>query len=367
MKLRRSFFAVVLASLGCSLALPACKPRPAAVAIPPSVRYVSARPLDQARSGTAGAAFLGLLRGDTETNLSFKVNGQIVRIGPASGTEDWTEGAAVDRDAVLAQIDTANFVNAVAAARARAEYARAAFARSAELFVAANLSKNEFEAGRAQKDTAEADLAQAEQKLRDTTLRAPYAGIILARFAKNDEYAAAGRPVLRLGGFRQMKLEVGVPDTLLGRLAVGQRYRVNVSAFEDAEFTGNISEIGTAAVEGSRLFRVVMELPNADGRLKSGMTATGRLGDFGAVPAAGVLVPLSALMSPSRAGAGQGATAVFVVGDDNIARERLVRTGDLVESSIVITDGLKPGEHVVTIGAGQLFDGARVNASPAAP
>jgi multidrug efflux pump subunit AcrA (membrane-fusion protein) len=56
-----------------------------------------------------------------------------------------------------------------------------------------------------------------------------------------------------------------------------------------------------------------------------------------------------------------------VVGDDNIARERLVRTGDLVESSIVITDGLKPGEHVVTIGAGQLFDGARVNASPAAP
>jgi RND family efflux transporter MFP subunit len=349
------------------LLFPACKPRTVAVAAPLDVRFVIARPVDRGRSDTAGAAFLGLLRGDPETSLSFKVNGQIARIGPADGTEDWNEGTVVEKDTVLAQLDTANFVNAVAATRARTEYARAAFARSAELFVAANLSKNEFEASRAQKDTAEADLAQAEQNLRDTTLRAPYAGAILVRLARNNEYAAAGRPVLRLGGFRQMKLEIGVPDTLLGRLAVGQDYPVKVSAFEGGEFTGRISEIGTAATEGSRLFHVVLDLPNADGRLKSGMTATVRLGHYGAQPAAGMVVPLSALVSPARASAGQGAAAVFVVGDDQMARERLVRTGDLIESSIIVTDGLKAGERVVSVGAGQLFEGAPVNATPAVP
>ena len=365
MNFRRSFAFSAAALLLGSMLFAACKPRTVGVSAPLDVRFVGARPLDSARSDTAGAAFLGLLRGDPETSLSFKVNGQIARIGPADGTEDWNEGTVVEKDAVLAQLDTANFVNAVAAARARADYARAAFARSAELFVAANLSKNDFEAGRAQKDTAEADLAQAEQNLRDTSLRAPYAGAILVRLARSNEYAAAGRPVLRLGGFRRMKLEIGVPDTLLGRLAVGQDYPVKVSAFEGGEFTGRISEIGTAAAEGSRLFHVVFDIPNADGRLKSGMTATVRLGHYGAPAATGVLVPLSALVSPGRAGAGAGANAVFVVGDDNVARERPVRTGDLIESSIIVTDGLKAGEHVVSVGAGQLFDGAPVNATPA--
>jgi RND family efflux transporter MFP subunit len=363
---RHSAISVAVLLLGILL-LPSCKPRTAAVAAPLDVRFVVVRPVDHVRSDTAGAAFLGLLRGDPETSLSFKVNGQIARIGPAAGAEDWNEGTAVEKDTVLAQLDTANFVNAVAAARARAEYARASFARSAELFVAANLSKNEFEASRAQKDTAEADLAQAEQNLRDTTLRAPYSGTILARLARNDEYAAAGRPVLRLGGLRQMKLEIGVPDTLLSRLAIGQDYPVKVSAFEGGEFTGRVSEIGTAATEGSRLFHVVLEIPNADSRLKSGMTATVRLGHYGAPPAAGVLVPLSALVSPGRAGAAPGVVAVFVVGDDHVVRQQLVRTGDLVESSIIVTDGLKAGERVISVGAGQLFDGALVNAAPAVP
>jgi hypothetical protein len=80
-----------------------------------------------------------------------------------------------------------------------------------------------------------------------------------------------------------------------------------------------------------------------------------------------MVVPLSALVSPARASAGQGAAAVFVVGDDQMARERLVRTGDLIESSIIVTDGLKAGERVVSVGAGQLFEGAPVNATPAVP
>lgn len=365
MKSHRLFPAAVAAAiLGALLIQAGCKPASSSGPTPLNVRFVTARPVAEAQSGTAGAAFLGLLRGDPETNLSFKVNGQIARIGPAAGGEDWKEGASVEAGAVLAQIDTANFVNAVAAARAGAEYARAAFARSSELFVAANLSKNEFEASRAQKDTAEANLAQAEQALRDTTLRAPYAGVILARYARSGEYGAAGRPVLRFGAFQQMKLEIGVPDTLLGRLSVGREYRVEISALPDSEFTGRVTEIGTAATEGTRLFRVVLALPNSDNRLKSGMTATVRLGDPIAKPDAGVLVPLSALVSPARPGSDPKAAAVFVIGADGIARERLVQTGDFVESSIVIISGLKAGEHVVTIGAGQLFDGAAVNAAP---
>lgn len=333
----------------------ACSKQTASAPAPFNVRTTAARPLGAASRDT-GPAFLGVIRGDTETSLSFKVSGQLTRIGAAGSAVDWNEGVPVAADTELAQVDTANFVSAVAAARARAELARASFERNSELYAAANLSKNDFESSRASKETAEADLAQAEQQLCDTTLRAPYAGIILSRAAKSGEFASAGKTVLKLGDFRRVSLEVGVPDTLLGTVAVGQTFSVRVSAFEGDDFTGTVSEVGTAASDGNRLFRVVLKLDNAAGRLKSGMTASVRLGGASTTYGSGVLVPLSALVATSRSGA---YPAVFVIAD-GAARERVVRTADIIGSSILVVKGLNPGESVVTLGAGQLFDGAPV-------
>jgi RND family efflux transporter MFP subunit len=333
-----------------------CKKQLPAAASPFNVRTTVVRPVATTPRDN-GPAFLGVIRGDTETSLSFKVSGQLVRIGSAGETEDWKEGMAVTAGAELAQLDTANFVSALASARARADLARASFARNSELYAGANLSKNDFEGSRAQKETAEADLAQAEQNLRDTILRAPYAGIVLSRAAKAGEFATAGRAVLRIGEFRRVSIEVGAPDTLLPELAVGQTYAVRASAFEGESFEGTVTEIGTAAAESSRLFRVVLKVDNVDGRLKSGMTATIRLG--GKIPAAtsGVVVPLSALVATNRSGAG---SAVFVVGPDHRAHERVIRTAEIVASAVIVTDGIFAGDQVVTLGAGQLFDGAAV-------
>lgn len=347
--------ALLPAAAFASLLATGCRKEKSAAPAPFNVRTTVVQPFTAAPLDT-GPAFLGMIRGDTETSLSFKVSGQLLRIGAVDGNSDWNEGITVAAGTDLAQLDTANFVSALAAARARADLARASFARNSELYAAANLSKNEFEASRSQKETAEADLAQAQQSLRDTTLRAPYAGVILSRAAKSGEFASAGRTVLRLGDFRRVSLEVGAPDTLLGGLAVGQTYAVRVSAFEGEDFTGTISEIGTAAADGNRLFRVVLKIDNTAGRLKSGMTASVRLGGGRTIVAGGVLVPLSALVATSKSA---GGSAVFVL-DRGAVSERVVKTADIVDSSIVVTNGVAAGERVVTLGAGQLFDGAAV-------
>ena len=355
-----------LALAGCrpaSAPAPATPPAPAASA-QLAVDYVLAAPLAAAHTQT-GFSFLGLVRCDTEALLAFKVPGQIVAIGPEGEREDWREGTPLAAGAVLARLDTADFINLVAAARSRAEFTRAAFARQAELFAAASISQNDFEAARAQTETAEAELARAEQNLADTVLRAPYAGVLLARFAKTGEVTAAGKPVLRLGDFRRVSIDVGVPETSLVDLAVGQTHPVRLTAFPDATHRATISEIGAAAAEGSRLFRVVLKLPNPDGRLRPGMTASVRF-DRTVPPAAGaVVVPLSALFSPPQTTPGVRAAAVYVVGPGDVARLRRVTTGDFVGSSIIITAGLQPGDRVVTVGTAQLHDGARVLARPA--
>ena len=343
--------AALVAPIGCSQ-----PPRSAAAAF--NVRTVAVEPLAAAARGS-GPAYLALIRGETETSLSFKVSGQVVHIGPPDETEDWKEGTPVAAGTILAQLDPANFQSAAASARARAELARATFQRASELFAAGGLSKNEFEASQTQRQTAEAELAQAEQNLRDATLRAPYDGVVLGRSVKTGEFAAAGRAVLRLGDLRRVAIEVGVPDTRLAQLAIGQSHPVRVAAFDGEDFAGVISEIGTAAAENSRLFRIVLKVDNRAGRLKSGMTATVRLGTAPGAIDRGVVVPLSALVAASRSATG---SAVFVIGPDNRAHERTIKTADIVASSIVVTDGLRAGDRVVTLGAGQLFDGAAVKA-----
>lgn len=346
---------LLFASSGCSPKRAASVEGEASVA----VKCTEARASESLRE-RSGSAFLGLVRADSETLLSFKVPGQLILIGSEAEQEDWREGSLIARDTIVAKLDPSSYASAVDAARARAQYTRAAYSRHSELYAAASLSRNDLDASRAQMETAEAELAHAEQNLRDTVLRAPYSGTLLARYQKRGEVTAAGRPVLRLGDFERAAVEVGVPETLLGILAVGQNHPVRLNAFPGELFTGVISEIGSAAAEGSRLFRVVLKVANPNARLKSGMTASVRFAQRGMEEAEAVIIPLSALFADTQNG-GKGARAsVYVVGQDSIARKREIVTGDLVASSVIVRKGLQAGERVVTSGAAQLHDGSRV-------
>jgi RND family efflux transporter MFP subunit len=349
---------LALTAAALALIQTACKPTASSDAAPTyNVRYIVAEP--QTNDQTSGPAFLGLIRGDAETQLSFKVNGQISRIGPESASEDWKQGTQVRAGEVLAQLDTANFVNAVAAARApRAR--RANYAATASSTPRKSLEER-LRTPTGQKEMAEAELAQAEQYLHDTTLRAPYDGVILTRLARAGEFAAAGHPVILMGDFRRVSLEVGVPDTALPTLQIGQTRDVLISAFEGQSFQGTISEIGIAADPASRLFRVVLKIDNADGRLKSGMTARVNLGAAAPQQSRGILLPLSSLVA---SGTATGHSAVFVVDDQGQVHLRKLETSEIVGSSVLVTGGLQPGEKVVTLGAGLLIDGMQVQAQP---
>ena len=109
------------------------------------------------------------------------------------------------------------------------------------------------------------------------------------------------------------------------------------------------------------MFRVAIKVPNPDGILRSGMTATVAFDEPSRVPSEAVLIPMSALISPSAALSNDpNQLAVFVVNDSGHSHERLIQTGDFVRSWIIVTEGLRSGERVVTAGASTLYDGATV-------
>jgi len=115
------------------------------------------------------------------------------------------------------------------------------------------------------------------------------------------------------------------------------------------------------------LFRVVIKVPNPDGLLRSGMTARIHVGDVSAASPGTVCVPLSALVTLTPDGhsalKGEQQLAVFVARDGK-ALCRKVKAGDILNSSILITEGLRMGEQVVTAGASFLYDGAPIEVAP---
>jgi RND family efflux transporter MFP subunit len=352
--------AVVLLALFGVLVAGCHRHKPAAEPHKNVVRVVSAESLDAAKV-TARSEYIAMLKGDVETELSFKVGGILEVIGRTGETLDWQEGARIAKGEILARLKREDFVSSVKSAFAKAEMDRQQHAREIKLRETGAVSQQELEAAAASRQASDASLAVAEQALKDSVLLAPYDGTIVARFVNGGETIGVGKSVLRIADLQQMSVELGIPDRLIGRVRVGKEFPVRVTTLEARSFIGRVSEVGVAAKDGARLFRVVIKISNPDGVLRSGMTATVAFDDYDNFPRGSVLIPLSALVSASK-GKGENQLAVFVVGGDGKAHERPVKTDDLVRSSVIVTEGLKPGERVVTAGASTLYEGALVDA-----
>jgi RND family efflux transporter MFP subunit len=330
------------------------------------VRTATVESMENVRSDSE-ASYLAMIRAEKETDLSFKVGGIIEIIGPAPGT-DWNEGTPVKAGALLAELKQADFMNALNSARARADLTEKEIERYRKLRAGNVISPQELDVKDADWRTAKAELDQAEQNLRDSRLVAARDGVVLARHFNSRVTVGAGQAVLRFADPSLMSVELGLPDRLIGRVSPGKEVDVEVSALENRPpFRGHVSEVGVAASGEGRLFRVVIKVPNPDGLLRSGMTARIRIGNTPAVKPGTVRVPLSALVTLS-AGAGTRAEAppqlgVFVVRDGK-AMQRAVKTGDILNSSILVTEGVSVGEQVVTSGAGFLSDGALIEVAP---
>jgi RND family efflux transporter MFP subunit len=350
---------VALALAGCA------KPPPR----PPEKSLVRAsvvQPMGNIRAD-AEASYLAAVKFDHETDLNFKVGGIVVAIGPAAN-QDWDEGTPVKAGTVLAELKQSDFQNALDTARAKAELADKTRERFRKLRATDAISQQELDVVEAEWRTAQAALDQAQHNLGDSRLVADTNGVILARYINRGVTVPPGQRVLRFADTSLMSVELGLPDRLIGKLTPGQEIDVEISALEGLPpFKGRVSEVGVAASSEGRLFRVVIKVPNPDGLLRSGMTARVRVGDAAAAASGTVCIPLSALVTLVSDGDSHGnpqtQLGVFVV-QDGKAVKRAVKTGDILKSSILITEGLRAGEQVVTSGASFLYDGAPIEVAP---
>ncbi|MEG9438544.1 efflux RND transporter periplasmic adaptor subunit [Edaphobacter sp. HDX4] len=349
-------------------------------------------------------SYSGEIRPDTEVQLAFRQPGYIAALYRVKGADgrmrDVQVGDEIPASAVLAHLRSsdyeASFNQAVGqqhamqgafeASQAELDRAKASqvkadldFDRAEGLYAAKAMTRPDYDSAveqhtaatasvesairqienrRGQLNAAQGQTTSARINLGDTRLTAPMPGVIVEKSVEVGSLVAAGTAAFKLDDTRVVKVNFGIPDTMLAHLKLGAELPVRVEAVPGRTLTGRITEIAASANHDSRVFNIEVTLPNRDRSLKVGMIANTRInrGDSQTVP----VVPMTALMT---AESGSTNYSVFTVKERDgkqFAQLKSVRVGETFGKSVVIDEGLTPGERIIVNRTNQLSDGSPI-------
>ena len=198
---------------------------------------------------------------------------------------------------------------------------------------------------------ARARIDVARKASADTSVRAPFDGLVAERLVSIGDYVTRGTKVAAVVKIDPLRVELTVPEQCLSRVRSGQSVRLNVDAYPGETFAAKVRFVSPALKTDQRALTVEAIAPNADGRLKPGLFATALLQELSPAPA--LLVPTSAIETIA------GTSRVFVVAGGRV-EERIVTMGERVGDRIELATGVKAGETVAVNPRGKLTDGTRV-------
>lgn len=303
-------------------------------------------------------SFTGILEPEMAVGVVHKTGGKVSEVRVK-------DGDIVQKGSLLVKLDSAEISAQVAQAEANLRVAQVNLedaAKSLEdtriLYEEDIVSRQQFEqietrykVSEAQEALALANLQLARTQLDNTLITAPISGTVSGVTVNPGEMVSPGVPVAIINKLDVMKVLVQLTEKDVGRIAPGQKVGVLVSAAGSEPLEGEVATISPVADPRTKTYPMEVALPNEDGRLKSGMTATIEL--VVAEEKDTIVVPVEAVLTQ------QGKQVVYVV-EDGVARCRPVTPG--LESGTIVSllEGVEIGEQVVVSGQHYLQDGSRV-------
>jgi RND family efflux transporter MFP subunit len=349
-----------------------------------AVRTATARVVSGDVAGTVLNAS-GYVTARRQATVSSKFTGQVAEVLIEEGME-------VDEGQVLARLDDSNIRTGLELARAQLNSARkslqetrallieaeANHARTASLVERQLVSEAERDRTRAQAESLAAQLERKNadvevaarqvdvylQQVEDTIIRAPFAGVVVAKNAQPGEMIS---PVSAGGGFTRtgigtivdmdsLEIEIDVNEAYINRVSPGQKVVATLDAYPDWSIPCHVIAIIPTADRQRATVEVRVGFDASDARILPDMGVKVAFHEqAGASPdqPRGVLVPAAALRR-------QGETDYVLVVAGGVLERRAVTQAGSRGKDMLISGGLSGGEAVVVGGAADLAEGTRV-------
>lgn len=325
---------------------------------PPQIRSIRTQVVairDWKNPGTA----IGEIKPRYETDIGFRIGGKM-----AARMVD--VGSVLEKGTLIAGLDNTNEKNAVAitetevkAAQAELADAGAQEARLRELLQRGSSTQASYDGAERRLKLARARLEQTELSRKDalerlgyTELRSDEAGVVTAIGAQPGQIVASGQMIVHVARTDVKEAEFKVSERVLQSVPPDTAVEVRLLSDPKVSVRGQVREIGTMADPVTRTFAVRISLNDPPEAMRFGTTVQGRI----ILNEAGIVqLPASALFRSND----RPAVWVFdpVESSVNLRPVTILRYED---DQILISEGLRSGERVVTAGVQKLFPGMKV-------
>lgn len=316
-------------------------------------------------------SYSGSVRGKNEVYLMPKVAARVtaIHVQPGDYVRSGQTLITLDNTDYLAGVKQAEAGVAMAQAglqsnQIQAENARLNYERAQALHEGGAVSDQQLEAARVAYEaltagSAEAAVAQAQAALQAARtaldrclITAPINGVVGNIALSRGDTANPAAVAAVVTDTNALEIEIMVSEAEVSYIQKGSQVDVLVQAVGSEPFPGTVESIASVADSAQRNYAVKVTLPNPDGIIKSGMFAELKIetlskNDVLAVAINGVI--------PKG-----GREIVYVVDDDNRARELEVKTGIKNDDYAEIISGLTAGQQVIVKGNTLVSEGTLV-------
>lgn len=337
--------------------LAACQP--VEKVIEPEIRPVRYTTIETSAS-SATVTLVGRVQAQTEINQSFRIDGRLIERAVDVGD-------IIKPGQLIARVDPENEESGVQAAQAQllAAQARLIEARSnqvrmRELIAEKAVSQAAFEQATAllsvaesQVKSAESQVTLAKNRLGYTRLFSNVGGVVTSRGAEPGEVISAGRMIIQVAEEGARDAVFDVPASVKNQATRDAQITVALTSDPSITAVGRVREVAPRADPVTGTFTVRIQLIKPPVEMRLGSTVTGQMATDRVTA---IELPASALIRSN-----DGQAAVWIVDPQSkIVSMRSIEVGAYGTNSIQVTQGLTPGDKVVTAGIQTLRPGQKV-------
>jgi len=260
-----------------------------------------------------------------------------------------SEGDVVTPKDMLLRLDrtgpTSNYVQAYSVFKNAEKH----YSKMKYLFDEGAISESEYDGAATEYEVAKANYNAARQLV---DIRSPVGGTVTSIDVAAGEYVWVGQQVATVAATDTLRMKLGVTAADIKQFTVDVPVEIFVETMPGVTGYGRVSMVAGSADPETRAFQVELLVGNDEGMFKPGMFARAEitLAEFTDI----ITVAHKTMLERS------GERYVYVVNGDR-AVLRKVTTGVEFDGHTQITDGLNPGDTVITVGQDYLEDDNRIN------
>ena len=302
-------------------------------------------------------AFPGVTKEVQSVDMAFRVGGPLIQLNA-------TEGQAVRKGQLIAEIDPRDFRVDLLAKEARFIQARAEEQRFKATYERGSISKSEYDQKLALYLEAQSAYEAAQNAVVDTKLRAPFDAFIDQKLVDNFERVRVGETIVTLIDLSAIEVRFLIPEALAIHFRQFENYTVSFELYRDVPFVADLKEIGKKS-EGSAGIPVILVLrhkntvdkaekivPGMSCQIKVNVKEEPEVADLEVTEFS---IPTSSIYAQPDS----DQKFVYVVNEaDMKVKKTEITLGSLVSTNLIwVLDGLNQGDILVTAGANVLQDG----------